>query len=105
MLVVGGRQKRGLVMIEPPGDARRGGVLEVHNGVFVAREILLVKERAGAVHQAVIFVGGIFGYALAVEAREQRSRAGAIETLVVIEDPYPQNRCPSQRKPQKSRNC
>ena len=31
------------VMIEPPGDLGRGGVLEIHDGVFVAVEVALVE--------------------------------------------------------------
>ncbi len=41
-------------MIEPPGDARRGRVFEVDDGVLVAGEFALVKERAGAMDEAVI---------------------------------------------------
>ena len=48
-------------MIEPPGDVRRGGVLEVDDGVLVAGELALVKERAGAMDQAVVLVGGVSG--------------------------------------------
>ena len=79
-------QKGREVMVEPPGDARRGAVLEIDDGVFVAGEFALVKERAGAMHQAVVLVAGAGGNALAVEARKERGRAGSIEAFVVIED-------------------
>jgi len=44
-------QERPTVMIEPPGDARRRRIFEVNDGVLVAREIALFKQRAGAMHQ------------------------------------------------------
>jgi hypothetical protein len=72
MLMIMGREKGRLVVIEPPGDLWRGGVLEIDDGVLVAGEIALVKERAGAMHQAVILIGGIGADALAMEAREER---------------------------------
>ena len=55
-MVLGG-EKGGKMVIEPPGDFGRGGVFEVDNGVFVAGEIALVEERAGAVHEAVVLIG------------------------------------------------
>ena len=38
MLGVLGLQKRALVMVEPPGEQRRAGILEIDDGVFVAVE-------------------------------------------------------------------
>ena len=58
MLVILRGEECRLVVIEPPGDARRGRVLEVDDRVLVARELALVEERAGAVHQPVVVVGG-----------------------------------------------
>jgi len=71
VLVVGGGEEGGLVVIEPPGDVGRGGVFEVDDGVFVARELALVKQRPGAMDEAVVLVAGVPGDALAVEAREE----------------------------------
>src|SRR5271167_645194 len=45
-------------------------------------------------HQAHVFELGMLADTLAVEAREQRGRAGPVETLVVIEDPYPHKSFP-----------
>ena len=42
-------------------------------------------------HKAHVLELGVLADALALKAREQRGRAGSIETLVVIEDPYPHN--------------
>ena len=73
MLVVLPREKGRLVVIEPPGDPGRSGVLEIHDGVFIAGEFALVKQRAGAMDQAVILIGGACVDALAMKARKQRS--------------------------------
>ena len=49
---VGGSQECALVMIEPPGDFGRAGILEVDDGVFVAIELLFIEQCAGAMQQA-----------------------------------------------------
>ena len=72
ILLVLGREKGRQMMVEPPCDLGRGRVLEVDDGVFIAGKLALVEERAGAMHQAVIFVAGVGGDALAVETREER---------------------------------
>jgi hypothetical protein len=90
MLVILWGEEGGLVMVEPPGDAGRGGVLEIDDGVFVAGEFALVKERTGAMDQAVILVGCAGVDALAMEASKQRGRTGAVETFVVVKDANPQ---------------
>jgi hypothetical protein len=66
------RKKCRLVVIEPPGDPGRRRVLEVDDGVLVAGKLALVKERAGAMHQAAILIAGAGGDALTMEACEQR---------------------------------
>ena len=40
---VGRRQKRALVMIEPPSNFGRTGILEINNGILVAIELSLVE--------------------------------------------------------------
>jgi len=42
-------QEGALVMIEPPSDLGRTGILEIHNGIFIAIEMLFIKKCAGAV--------------------------------------------------------
>ena len=81
------------MMIEPPGNLRRRGILEIDNRVLVPGEIVFVEKGAGAMHQPVILEVGVAN-ALAVKARKQRRRAGAIETLVVIEDLDPHRAFP-----------
>ena len=72
MLVILGREKGRKMVIEPPGNAWRGRIFEVHDGVFVARKLALVEERAGAMNEAVVLVRCARGDALAVKAREER---------------------------------
>ena len=49
MLGVFGRQEGALMMVEPPGQARIGGVLEIDNRVHVAVEISGLKQLVGLV--------------------------------------------------------
>ena len=90
MLVILGREEGRLVVIEPPGDLGRGGVLEIDDGVFVAGEVALVKQGAGAMDKAVILIVSSRVDALAMEACEERSRACTVKTFVVIKDADPQ---------------
>ena len=84
------RQERTLVMIEPPGDAWRGGILKVDDGILVPGEVGFVEQRPRAMHQPLILKLRVLANALPIEAREQRRGAGAIETFVVIKnlDPH-----------------
>ena len=45
-----GSEESALVMVEPPGNFGRAGVLEVHDGVFVAIKLLFIEQapRRGA---------------------------------------------------------
>src|ERR1700683_3138409 len=83
---VGRGEKRALVMVEPPCDLGRTGVLEVDDGIFVAVEMGFVKERSGTMQQAREDELGVFANALAIKAGEERSGAGSVETLVVVKD-------------------
>jgi hypothetical protein len=73
-------------MIKPPCQFFRSEIFEVDDCIFVAGELLKVKERSGAMEQALVLELRIAANALAIEAREERSRAGAVKTLIVIED-------------------
>ena len=68
VLGVRGREKCALVMIEPPGDLGRTGVLEIDDGVLVAVELLLVEKRAGAMDQS-----GEFEFRIARECARDKS--------------------------------
>src|SRR5579859_5307725 len=81
------REERTQVVVEPPGDLVRAGVLEVDDGVLVAVELALVKQRTGAMDEAAELEGDVFADAVAIEAREDGGRARAVETLIVEEDP------------------
>src|SRR5262245_28008282 len=87
------------MMIEPPGDLRRGGVLEVHDRILLAIEQMLVEECARAVDQPGKNESGGGLYLLAVKARKQRGRSGAVETAVVEKYPDPhRSRFPFPRR-------
>ena len=79
------RQKGAFVMIEPPRNFRRTRILKVHDGVFVAIELRIVKERSCAMQQAGIYKLRIAPDAFLVETGEQSRRASSVETFVVIE--------------------
>ena len=99
ILLVRGGEEGGEMVIEPPGDFGRGGILEVDDGVFVADEVGFVEEGAGAVDETAVFIVGVGADALVVEAAKERSRARAIETFVVVEDPNLQeNPAPGNRR-------
>jgi hypothetical protein len=98
MLMVLRGEKSREVMVKPPGNFGRSRILEVDDCVFVAGKIALVEESAGAMDEAVVLVAGPGGDALAVKAREERSRAGPIEAFVVIKDANPQGLKPSMRR-------
>jgi hypothetical protein len=72
MLVILGSEKSREVMVKPPCDTGRGGVFEIDDGVFVADKLVFVKERAGAMDEAVVLVTGSGGDALAMKSREER---------------------------------
>ena len=46
------RQECALMVIEPPGDFSRTGILEVHDGVLVSIEFSLVEEGPRSMQQA-----------------------------------------------------
>jgi hypothetical protein len=84
MLGVLGRQESALMMVEPPGQPRVGGVLEIHDGIDVAVEISGLEKLVGFVGQAgeSEFGRGIkFGFD---KAAEKRRRGRAVETMIVI---------------------
>src|SRR3954464_9045280 len=75
------------MMVEPPGDARGGRVFEVDDGVVaVFAEPRFIEKRTGAMLEAEVVEGRGRADALVMEAREEGSRAGAIETIVVIQN-------------------
>ena len=87
---IGRRKKRAFVVIEPPGDFGRTGILEIDDGVLVAVKLLLVKKSAGAMQQAGVDELYIAADSFPVKAREQGGRARPVKTLVVIKHPHSQ---------------
>ncbi len=83
---VGRREKRALMMIEPPCDLRRTRIFEIDDGIFVTGKMRLVEQRPGAMQQAGKLEVHVAADALAVEAGEERRRGRSVETLVVVEN-------------------
>jgi hypothetical protein len=88
---VGSRQKRALVMIEPPSNFGRTGILEINNGILVAIELSLVEQCARAVQQSGEDEVGIASNAFPVKTGKQRRGRGSIEAFVVVENLDPQS--------------
>lgn len=81
------REKRALMVIEPPGDFRRVRVLEIDDGVFVAIEEAgspRLGSTMGHTGEAELR-GGIKRFL--VKAIEQSSRGGAIKATIVETQP------------------
>jgi hypothetical protein len=82
------------MVVEPPSNFRRTGIIEVDNRVFIAIELTLIKQRPGAMYQAGKLEVHIITNAFAIEARKQRRRRCPVETFVVIENSNPQAMSP-----------
>ena len=76
------------MMIEPPGDFGGTGVLEVHDGVFVAVKLFFVEQGPGAVQQAGENEGDIACDPLPVKAREESG--GAMPHQSIYRDRRPE---------------
>ena len=81
-------------MVEPPGDFRGTGIFEINDGVFVTIEILLVKQRAGAMQQTGENELDVATNPLAIKTGKERGRRGPVKTFVVIEHPNSQTYLP-----------
>ena len=80
------REKGAFMVVEPPGDFWRTGILEIYNGIFIAIEIALVKEGPGAVQQAAENKLNVIAYPLPVKTREQRGGGSAVEAFVMVKN-------------------
>jgi hypothetical protein len=73
-------------MVKPPRNAGRRRVLEINNGIFISGKVPLLKKITGPMDEAMVFILVALTNALAMEAGEERSRAGSIKALVVVQD-------------------
>ena len=87
MLLIFGVEEGALVMVEPPGQLRVAGVLEVHDGVFVAIEQRWIEELRRLVGHARIAKLRI----RVDRARDKSAEVGSgrrpVKTVIVIEHP------------------
>jgi hypothetical protein len=89
MLGVLGGKKGALVMIEPPGEARVRRILEIDNRVDVAVEHARFEQLRGFVRQAGIAEIGVRVKLFLYKTAEEGRRSGAVEAMIVIENPHP----------------
>jgi hypothetical protein len=86
MFVVFLRQERTLVMIEPPGQTGRRRVFEVDDRVLIPVEQGRIEPLLSRMRHARVSELGVRVEVTAKKPAEERSRSGAIETMVVIKD-------------------
>jgi hypothetical protein len=84
------------VVIEPPGNFWRTGILEIYDSILVAIELFLIEQRASPMQEAGVNKLHIVAIvdSFAVETRKQGSRASPVKTFVVIKNPHSQIDCP-----------
>ena len=75
------------MMVKPPRNLWRSGILEVDDGILVAIKIGYIEERARAMHQPGELEVHVRPDAFAVEAGKQRRRGRPVKTLAVKKDP------------------
>ena len=88
MLGVGRSKERALMMIEPPGDARRTRVFEIHNHIFVSVEETVCPGLFGAMSHAGEVEFGSRVEAFTVEAVEESGGSHAVKAMVVEAQSY-----------------
>jgi len=77
-------QECALVMIEPPGEARVGGIFKIDDGIFIAIKERVVKKLLGFVSQAGVDELRVTREILFIESAEERSGRGSVEAVIVI---------------------
>src|SRR5579875_444279 len=87
VLGVGRRKEGALMVVKPPSKARRAGIFEIDDCIFVAVENSRVEGLRSAVNHATVAKFRTRVDAFAVEARKHGSRCGAIEAFVMKTDP------------------
>jgi hypothetical protein len=85
-----GFQKRALMMVEPPGQQRRCGILEIDNRIFIAVKYSTLEGMRSLVRHPPVQKFGFRMNALAVKARENSRGRSAVKAFVVKADPNPQ---------------
>ena len=80
---IGSRQKRTLMMIEPPGDFGGVGILEIDDRVLVAVEQSILPRLHRAMRHSGEMKVRVSVNPLPVKTIKQRSRGSAIKTAVM----------------------
>src|SRR5260370_14246851 len=93
LLGIGGRQKRALVMVEPPSHFRRIRKLEIHDDVFVAIEQPGFPGLRGPVRHPRKAELGRLVKSFAVEPVKESRRSSAIKAAIVKAEPDLVHKC------------
>src|SRR5437763_7669424 len=81
------RQKRRLMMIEPPGQLLRRRILEIDDRVFIAvKHIAFEQEVAWPMQESAIFNTGVVVNSFEIKTRERGRRGNAVKTVSVIQN-------------------
>src|ERR1700734_1652695 len=83
MLGILGSEKRALMVVEPPGEQRRTGVLEIHDGVFVAVENAILEWLGSFMRHPGVHKLGVRVDTFSVEAGENGGGGRSIEAFIV----------------------
>src|SRR5579872_2679424 len=85
------------MMVEPPGDFGRAGILKVHDGILVAVEILFIEQSSGAMQQSGENEMDIATNALAIETGKQCRRTRPVKATIMKENTNLQTNAPELR--------
>jgi len=72
-----------LMVVEPPSEAFRAGILEINDCILVRIKQLSIEQLSSAVHHALISKLRFGINALAVEARKHGGRAGSVKAPIM----------------------
>src|ERR1700735_567576 len=93
------RKESALMMAEPPGKQGRTGILEIHNGVFIAVENTVFERVRGFVRHSGVHKLSVRMDALTVKAGKDRGRGCSIEAFIVKTKANLHFCLPSHRRP------
>jgi hypothetical protein len=75
------------VVVEPPGNLGRARILKVHDCIFIAVKIVLVKKGSRPMQQSREDKFDVIADALPVKTGKHRRRGSTVKTPIVIKDP------------------
>ena len=82
------REKRALVVVEPPGEARIARIFEIHNGVLIAVEQRRIEGLGRPVRHPRVAKLRVRVHRTRDKTAEEGSRSRPIETMVVVQHAF-----------------